>query len=153
MQLRAQIRKKNNMSFQTPLVSAAGIWYAYFEAQTKPGDNASHVLNLSGPESFGNASLFSDAVDGVALTHRSLINVDVHASCEHEVAIERKLGIQLDKAGTLLERGQSIFIAGEGNAAYQGILESGQIVRTFVSAPGDQVAVKDGYVSVTAQPV
>lgn len=141
------------MSFQTALVSATGIWYGYFDAQTQPGDGTSHVLEVSGPESFGNTSLFSDAEKGVALTHRAIINVDVHASCEHEVAIERTLGVQLDKSGTLLDRGGSIFVAGCGNSAYQGILEQGQIVRAFVNAPGDQIAVKDGYMSVSAQPV
>jgi len=148
------------MSTQPPLVSATGIWYAYFPAQTQAGDNQSHVLNLSSPESFGNVSLFAEALSGVSLTHRAVVNVDCHASCEHEVAIERTLGVQIDKdpmgyieAGAILERGQSIFVAGSGNAAYQGILDEGQIIRTFVQAPGDQIAVKDGYISVMAQPV
>jgi hypothetical protein len=114
-----------------------------------------HVLDLSGPESFGNGSLFTDANAGVALTHRALVNVDVHASCEHEVAIERHLAVQLDKgaSGGLMERGTSRFVAGLGNAAYQGILEAGHVIRTIASAPGDEVAIKDGYVSVTAQPI
>jgi len=141
------------MSTQAPLVSASGIWYAYFGAQTLVGDGASHFLDLSGPESFGNVSLFSEAPNGVALTHRAVVNVDVHASCEHEVAIERTLGVCVDKAGAILERGQSIFVAGCGNSAYQGILDAGHIVKTFVSAPGDKVAVTDGYVSVLATPI
>ena len=136
-----------------PLIGTAGIFYAYFPAQTLPGDGASHVLDITGPSGDANASLFSEAPSGVSLTHRALVNVDVHATCDHEVAIERTLGVQIDKAGAILERRQSIFVAGEGNAAYQGILDAGHIVRTFVSAPGDSVAVKDGYVSVTAQPV
>ncbi len=136
-----------------PLVSASGIWYAYLPAQTKAGDGASHVLDLTGPQSYGNDSLFAEALSGVALTHRALINVDVHAGCLHEVAIERTLGVQIDKAGALLDRGQSIFVAGCGNAAYQGILDQGQIVRAFVSAPGDQVAITEGYISLSAQPI
>jgi len=143
------------MSTATPLVSAAGIWYAYFGAQTHPGDNVSHLLDLIGPEALGNDTLFSAVDSGVSLTHRALVNVDVHADCEHEVAIERTLGVQLDKgeSGGLMERGNSIFVAGCGNAAYQGILEQGHIVRTFVSSPGDSVAITDGYISVVAQPV
>lgn len=141
------------MSTQSPLVSALGIWYAYFPEQTLAGDGQSHVLQTQSAESYGNSSLFSEAQNGVALTHRALINVDVHASCEHEVAIERTLGVQVDKAGTILERGAAIFVAGEGNAAYQGILDPGQIVRSFARAPGDSVMVKEGYISVVAQPV
>jgi hypothetical protein len=83
------------------------------------------------------------------LTHRALVNVDVHANCEHEVAIERTLGVQIDKVGAILERGQSVFVAGCGNGAYQGILEKGHVAR----APGDKISIRDGYVSVTAQPV
>jgi hypothetical protein len=92
---------------------------------------------------------------GVALTHRSLVHIDVHATCDHEVAIERDLAIQLDKgaSGGLMDRGQSKFVSGLGNASYQGILEEGHIVRASVSAPGDQIAITDGYVSVIAQPV
>lgn len=141
------------MSTQVPLVSTSGIWYGYFEPQTHPGDGDIHRLELSAPEKFGNETLFSDAPSGIALTHRSVVNVDVHASCDHEVAIERSLAIQIDKAGALLDRGQSIFVAGEGNSAYQGILEAGHIVRPTVSAPGDHVAIKDGYISVLAQPI
>jgi hypothetical protein len=141
------------MSTTAPLVSTAGIWYAYFGVQSQPGDNASHVLDLTGPEAFGNDTLFSAATGGVALTHRSVVNVDVHASCEHEVAIERTLGVQIDKAGTLLERGQSIFVTGMGNSAYQGILDTGHTIRTFVSAPGDKVSILDGYISVNAVPI
>lgn len=142
------------MSTQAPLVSATGIWYAYFPVQTQPGDNNPHILTTEGAEALGNGSLFTDAPDsGVALTHRATINIDVHAECEHEVAIERLLGVQIDKAGTVINRGQAIFITGYGNASYQGILEAGHVVRTFVSAPGDVVVVKGGYVSVTAQPI
>jgi len=65
----------------------------------------------------------------------------------------RTLGVQIDKVGAILERGQSIFVAGCGNAAYQGILEEGHVVRTIVSAPGDKISITDGYVSVTAYPV
>src|SRR5262245_43559452 len=100
------------MSAQIPLVSATGIWYAYFQPQVKAGDGASHTLDLSGPEAFGNDTLFADVESGVALTHRATVNVDVHASCKHDVAIERTLGVSVDKAGTILERGQSIFVAG-----------------------------------------
>jgi hypothetical protein len=84
-----------------------------------------------------------------------LVNVDLHASCEHEVAIERHLAVQLDKnvSGGLMERGTSCFVAGCGNASYQGILEAGHVMRAIVSAPGDEVEIKDGYVSVTAQPI
>jgi hypothetical protein len=141
------------MSTATPLVSADGIWYGYFSAQDQPGDNASHLLSITNPEAFGNSSLFTDVDSGVSFNHRVIVNVDVHADCEHDVAIERTLGVQVDKLGALLERGQSIFVAGRGNAAYQGILESGHVVRTFVSAPGDSVSVTDGYISVSARPI
>jgi len=130
-----------------------GFWYAYFGAQSKPGDGNSHVVDLTGVESFGNSSLFADAAQGVALTHRATVNVDVHAHCEHEIAVERTLGAQIDKSGTLLERGQSIFVTGVGNSAYQGILEEGQTIRAIVSAPGDVVSITDGYISVIAQPI
>jgi hypothetical protein len=56
-------------------------------------------------------------------------------------------------SGGLMERGTSCFVAGLGNAAYQGILEAGHVVRAIVSAPGDEVEIRDGYVSVTAQPI
>ena len=141
------------MSAQTPLVSTSGIWYAYFQAQTKAGDGQSHTLDCSGPEAYGNDTLFSDVESGVALTHRATVNVDVHASCKHNVAIERTLGVHVDKLGAILERGQSIFVAGQGNAAYQGILDSGHVVKAFVSSPGDEVAILDGYISVTATPI
>ena len=141
------------MSTPAPLVSAVGIWYAYFPVQTQPGDGARHLEDISGVESFGNVSLFSEAPSGVSLAHRAVVNVDVHASCEHEVAIERTLGVHVDKAGAILERGQSIFVTGEGNSAYQGILEEGHIVKTFVSAPGDNVSVTGGYISVMATPI
>jgi|SRR5215469_1798142 len=141
------------MSTQAPLVSASGIWYGYFSVQQQAGDNASHVLDIVNPEAFGNSSLFTDVESGVSFNHRVVVNVDVHASCEHEVAIERTLGVHVDKAGAILERGQSIFVAGCGNSAYQGILDAGHIVKTFVSAPGDKVAVTDGYVSVSATPI
>jgi len=87
------------------------------------------------------------------LTHRAVVNVDVHANCKHEVAIERTLGVSVDKAGTILERGQSIFVAGRGNSAYQGILEGGHILKAFVSSPGDSIAIEDGYISVSATPI
>jgi len=63
--------------------------------------------------------------------------------------------VQLDKgaSGGLMERGTANFVAGLGNSAYQGILEAGHVVRTIVSAPGDQVEIRDGYVSVTATPI
>jgi len=141
------------MSTTSPLVSATGIWYAYFPVQEQAGDGASHVLDISGAESFGNASLFSEAPSGMSLAHRAVVNVDVHAECEHEVAIERTLGVHVDKAGTILERGQSIFVTGEGNSAYQGILDAGHIVKTFVSAPGDKVLITGGYISVMATPI
>lgn len=141
------------MSTQTPLVSATGIWYAYFESKNYPGDNQSHTVDLKEPQAFGNETLFTDQASGVAITHRAVVNVDVHGSCDHEVAIERKLGVRLDKAGTILERGESIFIAGCGNSAYQGILEEGQVIGAFVSAPGDSVQINDGYISVAAQPI
>ena len=141
------------MATQTPFVSASGIWYAYFAPQEHPGDNNPHVLGLDDVETFGNATLFSDVEDGVAMTHRTIINVDTHVSAEHEVLIERTLEVQLDKAGTKLPRGQSILVAGVGNAAYQGILEEGQIVRAAVVAPGDKISVLDGYISVSATPI
>jgi hypothetical protein len=141
------------MSTTAPLVSATGIWYAYFTPKTYPGDSQSHVVDLNGPETFGNETLFVEQTAGVALTHRAVVNVDLHGSCDHEVAIERTLGVRIDKSGTILERGQSIFIAGCGNAAYQGILEEGQVIGAFVSAPGDDVDINDGYISVSAQPV
>jgi hypothetical protein len=143
------------MSSQAPLVSASAIWFAYFPAQAHAGDGESHQLLLNEPGVLGNESLFVDANSGVALNHRALINVDVHASCEHEVAIERHLAVQLDKnvSGGLMERGTANFVAGLGNAAYQGILEAGHVVRVIVSAPGDEVEIRDGYVSVTATPI
>jgi len=141
------------MSTQSPLVSATGIWYAYFPAQTQPGDNASHSLTLADSGAYGNETLFNTVQSGVTLTHRAVVNVDVHASCKHEVAIERTLGVSVDKAGTVLERGQSIFVAGCGNSAYQGILESGHTVGAFVQAPGDAIAIEDGYLSVSATPI
>jgi hypothetical protein len=146
-------RDENIMSTQAPLVSATGIWYAYFEPKEYPGDNSSHTVDLNGPQAFGNETLFSGQTSGVALTHRSVVNVDVHASCDHEVAIERYLGVRVDKAGTILERGKSTFVTGHGNSAYQGILEQGQVIGAFVSAPGDAVKVNDGYISVAAQPI
>jgi hypothetical protein len=141
------------MSTQAPLVSAGGIWYAYFQGAEYPGDGESHTLQLSGPQTFGNETLFSPEASGVSLTHRSVVNVDVHASCDHEIAIERVIGVRVDKAGTVLERGQSMFVVGQGNSAYQGILEEGQVVGAFVAAPGDSVKINDGYISVAAQPI
>jgi len=141
------------MSTTSPLVSATGIWYAYFPVQTQTGDGASHILDVTGAESFGNVSLFSDVVGGMSLAHRAVVNVDVHAECEHEIAIERTLGVHIDKAGAILERGQSIFVTGEGNSAYQGILDEGHMVKSFVSAPGDQVSITGGYISVMATPI
>ena len=141
------------MSTQSPLVSATGIFYGYFDPQVQPGDTASHILNISGPEAFGNDTLFTNVDNGVALTHRATVNVDVHASCEHTILVERTLGVSVNKSGTILERGQSIFVAGEGNAAYQGILETGHEIRAFVSAPGDSIAIKNGYFSITATPI
>ena len=140
---------------QTPIVSAAGMWCGYLSAQTKPGDNAYHQLDITDPQVYGNPTLFNSVDKGVSLTHRSLIRAEVHASCAHEVAVERTLAVELDKGagGGLMERGQSIFIFGEGNASYQGILEAGHIVRSSVSAPGDQIDVKEGYISVIANPV
>ena len=138
-----------------PLVSANGIWYAYFTENSYPGDNLAHQLELNAPGTYGNTTLFSDADGGVAMTHRSLVSVDVHAKCKHEVAIERALLVQLDKgaSGGLLERGEANFVAGTGNSAYQGILEAGHLVRAAVSAPGDKVEITSGYISVIAQPV
>jgi hypothetical protein len=141
------------MSTTSPLVSATGIWYGYFPEQTQPGDNQSHVLDIANPEAFGNDTLFAAAQSGVSVTHRAVVNVDVHASCKHDVAIERTLGVHVDKSGTILERGQSIFVAGCGNAAYQGILETGQIIKAFASAPGDAIAIDAGYISVSATPI
>jgi hypothetical protein len=145
------------MTQQNPvLVSAAGLWYAYFTPQqSHPGDGDIRPLELQQIGTLGNASLFTAADHGMALTHRCVINVDVHASCEHTVLVERTLMVQVDKgdAGGLMPRGQSIFVAGEGNSAYQGLLEEGHIVRAAVSAPGDQINVTDGYISVQAQPV
>ena len=137
------------------LVSAAGIWYAYFAPKAYPGDNAVYQPDLVNPGSYGNVTLFEPVQNGVAMTHRALVNVDVHATCTHEVAIERDLMVQLDKgdSGGLMNRGESKFVAGSGNSAYQGILEAGHVVRAAVSAPGDQVNVTDGYISVIAQPV
>jgi len=138
-----------------PLVSALGITYAYFPIQVHPGDGAIHQLLLTETESLGNDSLFSDAERGLSLTHRAMVSVDVHAKCEHQVAIERHLSVQLDKgvSGGLMERGTTTFIAGLGNAAYQGILEAGHVVRASVSAPGDSVSIQGGYISVIANPV
>lgn len=143
------------MQTPPPLVSAVGLWYAYFGPQTHPGDGATHQLELQQIGTLGNSSLFTDAPNGMALTHRAIVNVDVHASAEHTVVVERTLMVQLDKgdSGGLMDRGQSIMIAGEGNSAYQGLLEAGHIVRAAVSAPGDQISVTDGYISVQAQPV
>src|SRR5215471_14062058 len=143
------------MSTQPPLVSAAGIWYGYVIPRAYAGDGQVHQVALENTGTFGNTSLFTDAQDGVAMTHRVLVHVDCHATCNHEVAIERSLYIQLDKgaSGGLMPRGESKFVAGSGNSHYQGILEAGHVVRTAVSAPGDEVELLDGYVSVSAQPV
>ena len=75
---------------------------------------AIHQLDINQPGSFGNASLFVAADKSVALTHHSLVTVDVHINCEHEVAIERDLAVQLDKgdSGGLMDGGQSKFISG-----------------------------------------
>src|SRR5215469_12156898 len=96
------------MSIQSgPLISTTGIWYAYFPAQIQPGDNVSHPLTIEGADAYGNASLFDQTLtDGVGFTHRATINVDVHAECEHEVAIERTLGVHNENAGVVRERGQ-----------------------------------------------
>lgn len=141
------------MSTNSPLVSASGIWYAYFPEQTQPGDSAPHPVELTGPEAFGNDSLFENVDSGVALTHRAVVNVDLHAECKHEIVVERTLAVQFDKAGTLAERGQSFFVSGKGNSAYQGILEAGNALRAVVSAPGDSVEILSGYISVHAQPI
>src|SRR5215472_5575561 len=135
-------------------ISTSGIWCAYFPAQTQPGDNTSHQLDIIEPQGFGNETLFTPADKGVALTHRSLVQVNVHAVCRHEIMIERDLLVQLDKgaSGGLMDRGESKFVAGLGNSAYQGILEEGHIVRAAVNAPGDQVEILGGYVSVIADP-
>jgi len=138
-----------------PLVSALGIAYAYFPVQVQPGDGAVHQLLLTETESLGNDSLFSEAERGISLAHRAMVSVDVHAKCEHQVAIERHLSVQLDKgaSGGLMERGTSCFVAGLGNAAYQGILEAGHLVRASVQAPGDEISIQGGYISVVATPV
>lgn len=143
------------MSTQSgPLISTTGIWYAYFPAQIQPGDNVSHPLTIEGADAYGNASLFDQTLtDGVGFTHRATINVDVHAECEHEVAIERTLGVHNENAGVVRERGQSIFAVGQGNAAYQGIIGAGETIKAFVSAPGDQVSILNGYISVSATPI
>jgi hypothetical protein len=140
---------------QTPIVSASGMWCGYFAPQTRPGDALYHQIDITDPQNYGNPSLFSPVERGVALTHRAFVTVDVHASCAHEIAVERTLAVELDKgaSGGLMERGQSIFVFGEGNTAYQGLLESGHIVRSAVMAPGDQVDIKGGYISVVASPV
>jgi hypothetical protein len=140
---------------QAPLVGSSGIWFSYFQPQAHAGDGEPHQLLLDNAGVLGNESLFIDADSGVALNHRALVNVDVHASCSHEVAIERHLAVQLDKgaSGGLMERGTANFVAGLGNAAYQGILEAGHVIRVIVSAPGDEVEIRDGYVSVTATPI
>jgi len=138
-----------------PLIGSVGLWYAYLAPQIYSGDGNEYQLDLVNAGSLGNTSLFTEAPNGVALTHRSVVHVDVHGSCEHEVAIERTLEVQLDKgsSGGLMPRGQSIFVAGEGNAFYIGLLEAGHIIRVAVSAPGDQVEITGGYISVSAIPV
>jgi hypothetical protein len=138
-----------------PLVGSCGIWYGYLTPATYPGDDMVHQVGLEGPGAYGNASLFAQISNGVSMTHRALVSVDVHGKCAHEVAIERDLMVQLDKgaSGGLMERGESKFVAGSGNSHYQGILESGHAVRAAVSAPGDCVEILSGYISVVAQPV
>lgn len=140
---------------QTPVVSASGLWCAYFAPQVHAGDDVPHQVDITDPQSYGNPTLFSAVEKGVSLTHRSIVTVDVHAECAHEIAVERMLAVQLDKgaSGGLMDRGQSNFVFGEGNAAYQGILEAGHIVRSIVQAPGDEIDIKDGYISVVANPV
>jgi|SRR5215471_5810988 len=143
------------MDTSAPLVSAAGIWYAYFTPATYAGDNLVHQAALQDSGAYGNTTLFAEATDGVAMTHRVLVHVDVHAECSHEVAIERDLMVQLDKgaSGGVMERGNAKFVAGAGNSSYQGILEAGHSVRAAVSAPGDKVEILSGYISVVGQPV
>lgn len=83
------------MSTQSPLVSASGIWCAYLTPHAYAGDNAAHQVLVHDPASYGNETLFENIENGVSMTHRALVNVDVHASCSHEVAIERDLMVQL----------------------------------------------------------
>jgi hypothetical protein len=150
-----RVRRRNMTQTQmTPIVSTTGLWYGYLHEQSQPGDGQTHQLEISDTGVLGNPSLFADAVGGVALTHRAMVSVDLHALCSHEVAIERALIVQLDKgdSGGLMDRGESNFVAGKGNASYQGLLEAGHIVRAAVKAPGDQVQVQSGYISVMAQP-
>ena len=143
------------MQDQTPIVSASGLWCGYFAAQVHPGDGDYRPLDVTNTQTYGNPTLFTSVEKGVALTHRSFVAVDCHATCDHDVAVERTLAVEIDKgdSGGVTERGQSKFVFGDGNAYYQGILEAGHIVRSSVSAPGDEIYVQEGYVSVIANPV
>jgi hypothetical protein len=138
-----------------PLVGSACLACGYLTRQDYPGDGQAHQVALESLAIYGNGSLATPVDNGFNLTHRAIVTVDVHAGCSFEVAVERTLGVQLDKgaSGGLMPRGQSLFVHGEGNSFYQGILEAGQAIRVIVQAPGDKVEILGGYFSVIATPV
>jgi len=59
------------------------MWCAYLSPQAYAGDGAPHQVVLHDPASYGNESLFDPIETGVSLTHRALVNVDLHAKCSH----------------------------------------------------------------------
>lgn len=134
-----------------PVVSAAGIWYAYLGEQQALGDGEDHGVTLSGQDCYGNTSLF-DRVDeqAVAPTTQVLLWVEVWFRQTSEILADREVAIQISGAQV---RGRSKIVGNYAEARYAGLAQKGEKIAPIVRATSDAVGIADGYISIIASPV
>jgi hypothetical protein len=124
-----------------PAAPGTCFWYANLAAADLTGTGEWAVLTLGPADAYGNTDLFADADGGFAVVGNAMVAIDLWCEFEAPPASGAQIGVQIDKAGTLLTRGQVQLLPGLqsiGRTFYQGLLQDGHIVRAgALIAAGD----------------
>lgn len=140
-----------------PAAPGSCFWYANLAAADLTGTGEWATLATGPSDAYGNTDLFTPADGGFAVVGNAVVAIDLWCEFGAPPASGSQIGIQMDKAGTLLTRGQAQLLPGVqsiGRTFYQGLLQDGHIVRAAaLIATGDASAIlASSYVTAHIMP-
>jgi hypothetical protein len=117
-----------------PKIEATGtcFWFANLAGGELTADDTFHALPIGEGYPNGDAALVTNVEGGIQVNQLSVCLIDYWV----EFAVpaqsnESKVGVELDKAGTLLTRGSVQMVPGQEmrHTGYHGLLQAGEIIR------------------------
>lgn len=134
-----------------PVMTPTGIWYAYLTDQMIPGDGMDRPIAMHSQDAYGNTTLFEEQPEvAIALSAQSLVWVEFWFRHGNDILADRETAISINNGEQT--RGRTKIIGNYAQAKYHGIFHVGETITPIVRATSDVVDVRDGYISVIAQP-